>query len=111
MGTSHELAHAILTLKAYVNKPSIYHTQFRAIHGRSKVGIYNQQLGNLSSDPYNQDLNHQEIYAYTSNLILFSKDVINNIENIERTIYIIEMLNKGVQSFVDNLAQDFDVNH
>ena len=36
----HELTLGMFTLGAHVNKPSIFHTQFRAISGKSKIGIY-----------------------------------------------------------------------
>ena len=107
----HELTHAKWALRAYINRPSIHHTQFRAIPGRSEIGITHQSLDDVVSSPYNQNLNYQEIYAYISNLIFFSKDPVNHIEDMERTVNIIEILNESVQSFVDDLLQDFDINH
>ena len=109
--TEHEFSHAMLTLGAHVDRPSIYHTQFRAILQKSKTGIYEQFSSDFISNPYNQDLSYQEIYAYISSLVFLSKNFVKNIKNIERTIHIIKILNEGVQNFVNNLLQNFDINH
>ena len=105
----HELSYAMITFRAHVNKPSIYHTQFRATVQKSKMGIHNQPLN--SFDSYNQDLNYQEIYAYISDLVFLSKDPIKNFEGIKQTVNMIKIFNESVQSFVDNLLKGFDINH
>ena len=107
----HELTHAMITSDVYANKSSIYHTQFIAMPQKAKIDLYDNPSNNSVPQPYSQDLNYQEIYAQISDLIFLSREPFKNLREIVDKINTIKMINRNTQQFVDNLLQNFDINH